>query len=221
MKQKVKFNNNSYNIVPPQQCPHCQKGIKPEIIKSFSYDYYTSKRGMIAYQCSLCQQIFFVEYPLENYSGCDEDILGFIQIIGGNKIEKEFSPVIKEVSENFVKIFNEAFTAEQSNCKDIAGIGYRRAFEFLIKDFVIKYNPDNKENIETMNLATCINNYFPNGSTKDILERTTWIGNDFAHYKDKHPEYSIEDLKKLISFSVLAIETEIETCSYIQNIERK
>ncbi len=46
-----------------------------------------------------------------------------------------FSTEITSISKNFVTIFNQAKQAESLQLLEIAGPGYRKALEFLIKDY--------------------------------------------------------------------------------------
>lgn len=142
------------------------------------------------------------------------------EIIGGNGVEKEFSEEINTVSPNFVKIYNDAFKAEQSNLNSIIGLGYRLSFEYLIKDYCISINSDRCEDIMKMSLSSCIKEFIHDG-TKDIFNCTNWLGNDFAHYVTKHPEMKVDDLKKLIDICVSKIEYNIKERNYIEKIKRK
>lgn len=54
---------------------------------------------------------------------------------------KDFSQEIKDLSPNFVKIYHQAEQAENTGLSDICGLGYRKALEFLVKDYAIAFNP--------------------------------------------------------------------------------
>ena len=59
----------------------------------------------------------------------------------------------------FSIIYNQALTAEKYKLDEIAGVGYGKALEFLIKDYV-KSNHSGKEAvIEKQSLGDVINNY--------------------------------------------------------------
>lgn len=59
--------------------------------------------------------------------------------------EREFDAKLKKVSPQFVKVYNQALKAEEFSLDEIAGLGYRKALEFLIKDFAIYNNPEKAE----------------------------------------------------------------------------
>ena len=76
-------------------------------------------------------------------------------------------------------------------------MGYRKAIEYLVKDWAIQTNPADDEKILGLWLSGVINEYF-SGDLKEILERATWLGNDQTHYNKLFEEYNIEHLKELI-----------------------
>ena len=222
--ETVTIEKNRFQISKPDTCYYCEKGIDPKIINKFVYRFYHTCRLIIAYQCPCCDEVFFAIYEisLNSFGGViNRGALYPFRIIGGNKLSREFSQEIKDVSERFISIFNDAFIAEQAGCKEIVGIGYRRAFEFLIKDFAIKYHPDEKDKISNMQLSQCVEKYSPDEDTKQLLLRASWIGNDFAHYTNKHDEITIEDLKQLILLSVESIDSYIKRKNYINKIDKK
>jgi len=71
--------------------------------------------------------------------------------------EKAFPKEVEKYSRNFTIIYNQAFTAEINRLTEICGLGYRKAFEFLIKDYLIKKNPkEEHQKIKTSMVAKCI-----------------------------------------------------------------
>jgi hypothetical protein len=127
---------------------------------------------------------------------------------------KEFSKSIQEISSLFVKIYNEAYSAEQQNLKEICGVGYRKALEFLIKDYVILNNKDKEGKILKMHLGNCIKDLVTDNRVKSVAKRAVWLGNDETHYVRKWETKNLEDLKKLISLTVHWIEMEKLTESF-------
>ena len=142
------------------------------------------------------------------------------EVIGGHGLIKEFSKEISDLSPRFVEIYNDAYRAEQNGFSTIVGIGYRLAFEYLIKDYCISLKPEEKDKISKEQLSQCINDYF-DSDIKELIKRTTWLGNDFAHYETKHPDMNIQDLKKLIELCVSEIVTKIQKKFYIESIVKK
>lgn len=120
-----------------------------------------------------------------------------------------------ELSPNFVTIYNQAETAENSKLTEICGQGYRKSLEFLVKDYATKNHPDEEKLIKTMNLSPCIEKYFENSHIKALAKASAWIGNDETHYVRKHEDYGINHLKSFI----LAIVSYIELDFYVIEAE--
>ena len=55
---------------------------------------------------------------------------------------KQFHGEISELSENFVEIYGQSQVAENQGLNKICGVGYRKALEFLIKDFAKRKFPN-------------------------------------------------------------------------------
>lgn len=52
--------------------------------------------------------------------------------------EEDFPMIIKRHCKKFISIYNQALTAEKNGLTEICGLGYRKSFEFLIKDYLLK-----------------------------------------------------------------------------------
>ena len=110
------------------------------------------------------------------------------RISQGRLIGRNFSETILEVSPKFSEIYNQAFTAEQQNLTEICGVGYRKALEFLIKDYSILKHPEQKDKIEKKALIACIKDYVEDSRIKTVSKRAVWLGNDETHYIRKWAE---------------------------------
>ncbi len=115
----------------------------------------------------------------------------------------------------FVKIYNQAEISENSGCLEICGLGYRKALEFLVKDYAIKFNPDDEESIKKQMLSPCINHYIDNPRIKTLATASAWIGNDETHYIRKHDDYDLHHLKTFIAALVSHIDSEF---SYLKAV---
>ena len=100
----------------------------------------------------------------------------------------------------------------------VAGMGYRKSLEFLVKDFLITQRPTDEENIKKTMLGACINNYVDDPRIKSVASRATWLGNDETHYVRKWIDKDIEDLKILIKLSVNWIENVLLTEKYTKDM---
>ncbi|MBC8754755.1 DUF4145 domain-containing protein [Kordia sp. YSTF-M3] len=191
----------------PEKCPFCHSVISPRPINGNS----GNDRMEIFMSCpkSTCKNSFIGYYKYENnmWRYANETTIG-------NLTAKDFSDSIQEVSPSFVKIYNEAYSAEQQNLKEICGVGYRKALEFLIKDYVILSNKEEEDKILKMRLGNCIKDLVTDDRVKSVAKRAVWLGNDETHYVRKWETKNLEDLKKLISLTVHWIEMEKLTESF-------
>jgi hypothetical protein len=91
---------------------------------------------------------------------------------------------------------------------DVAGPGYRKALEFLLKDYAIKLNPNDADWIRSAQLAPVISKHFADPRMSVVFSRATWLGNDQTHYERRWIDLDISHLKSLIDASVHFIEME-------------
>ena len=108
---------------------------------------------------------------------------------------------VSDISPRFVTIANQANAAEAHSLHDIAGIGYRKALEFLIKDYCINRHPKEESAINAAALMQCITTYVSDANVKQCATRAAWLGNDETHYERIWTEHDIEDLKVLIQLT--------------------
>ena len=221
MKSMITIGKNNYcEIFKPDKCPYCDKGIDAKVLNHF---FHNSSEGLVLFvtlQCPICGNVFFCSYHCGDFISITNTgfPLYYSKIYGGGSLKQEFSSEINELSPDFVRIFNQSYQAEQENLDEIVGIGYRKAFEFLIKDYAIFLNPNEKEIIVKKQLHECISYIFSNNE-KEIIKRTVWIGNDQTHYEKRHPSFNISDLKQLIMICVSKIETTLREKKYLKEIE--
>ena len=117
-------------------------------------------------------------------------------------VDHEFDSAVNQLSPQFVKIYNQALAAENSDLDELAGIGYRKALEFLVKDFCIHLHPDHEDEIKAKYLTQCIKEYIDNPQIRTLAEKATWIGNDETHYIRKQEDRDISDMKNFINAMV-------------------
>lgn len=215
--------NVTVSIDETEICPMCKHAIRPvKLFCKIFCDASNMQKLSMTYYCSHCYNIFIAQYSNKNYNSVEKyysfDKLDFV---APNKFEIiYFEDCIKEISPMFVKIYNQAAEAEHFNLDEIAGIGYRKALEFLIKDFLIHKNPQNEDSIKATLLGTCINNFIDNPQLKNVASRAVWLGNDQTHYTQKFEDKDINDLKRLIKLTVSWITMLYLTEEAINDIEK-
>lgn len=192
------------------ECPLCHKSLAPLPLFACVYELSNTRScASVVYFCRHCTSPFFAHYFISSsheYSNSityDSATFRYIEPIKFTKTV--FDKKIIKLSPLFDKIYNQALAAETSGLDEIAGLGYRKSLEFLIKDFAIHENPENEEKIKSMPLAACIKNYIDSPNIKTLATRSAWIGNDEAHYIRKQEDRDVSDMKSFIQVTVYFI----------------
>lgn len=187
----------------PNICPHCGQIMTPYVYKGFSSDSTDQSKRIfgILVRCTAsdCKKFFSLRYGHgfpENKSSYSNEL---IPDTYRPPIQIDLPENINQVSEKFVEIYSQATQAETDKLDQIAGVGYRKSLEFLIKDYAIKTNPNNKDKIEKMFLGKVIEQYLNNfPKLQNLATAATWIGNDETHYVRRHTNKDIRDMKVFI-----------------------
>ena len=152
----------------PDHCPVRHAGIEP--IKQESAHYHTGDRRLeLVFRCprEKCQSLFVARYFTFGYSGA----LTYRGAYPFEPYDEDFSDHIRKISPQFCVIANEAQKAHQSGWKMVAGPGYRKALEFLIKDYLCLAQPNDAEQIKKSQLGPCINTYVQNEKVKAMAHQ--------------------------------------------------
>jgi hypothetical protein len=131
------------------------------------------------------------------------------------------TPLSKEVgdiSPDFAQIYSQAENAEQLGLNLLCGPGYRKALEFLIKDYLSALSPDKAETIKKLTLGQCISDYVKDERVREVAKRAVWLGNDETHYVRKWEDKDLSDLKILVKLSVHWIEMDILTQNALKDM---
>lgn len=190
----------------PNHCPFCHNAISP--IPQFGFITYGYKMDLfLACPKDTCQKTFIGEYE-EGNRNCYEFQN---RVTKGTILKKYFAESISQLSPSFELIYNQAYYAEQEELFEICGVGYRKALEFLIKDYAKYKNPDKTDEIEKKSLGKCITDYIDDNRIKSVAKRAVWIGNDETHYIRIWEDKDLSDLKILIKLTLHWIEMEFLT----------
>lgn len=200
----------------PDYCPHCHRKIHPKLHISVHLETDVNTIQTI-FQCThqSCQQVFIASYS--NFGVSEPWMLFDVAPMTQQKIQ--FPESIEQLSPSFVQIYNQAIKAESIKLDQIVGIGIRKSFEFLIKDFAILENKHDEEAIKKLQLAECIKIYINDQNIKECAKRAVWLGNDETHYVRKWEERDISDLKILVKLTVNWIENHLLTLKYISEMK--
>jgi len=188
------------------ECPFCFTQIEVQPLRGVLWQ---GNNLQLFLKCKKCKNSFI------GYTRQDGSIFRISKLSKGNHKTKEFPSEINEISPMFVKIYCESEFAEQESLSEICGVGYRKALEFLIKDYLIKKSSEKEKEIKKKSLGDCIKELIDNTRIKEIAKRATWLGNDETHYFRKWEDKDLEDLKRLIEITVHFITMEIESDRYM------
>lgn len=188
-------------------CPCCGVHLSPRILYGILVDYEeeTENKVFLLNFCPECDECFISKHTYNE----DEYTYGFHSASPMTPSKHVFSSNIAELSPSFVKIYNEALTADQLGLSSICGMGYRKALEFLVKDYIIKQNPSLEKTVSTKMLGACINDHLSDNRLKSLAKASAWLGNDETHYSRKHANFNIKDLKLFINAFVTFIDAEL------------
>lgn len=187
-------------IDTPSKCPHCGRTMSPLHVGQSTSSETTSiseeGRFSVIFRCSFedCLKYFVIEYINDNYENAST-----VNYTYRPPIKVKLPENIEKVSPVFVEIYSQATVAESEALNQIAGVGYRKAAEFLIKDYAISKNKDDEGKIKSIMLGQVIADYlndFP--KIQALAKSVAWIGNDETHYVRRHDDKDIQDLKKFI-----------------------
>ncbi|MBI5267915.1 MAG: DUF4145 domain-containing protein [candidate division Zixibacteria bacterium] len=134
-----------------------------------------------------------------------------------------FTESVRSISPRFVTIYNQARTAEENGLSEVAGCGFRRSIEFLVKDYLLFDNKDSgadEEGVKTAHLADCIKK-IDDERVRAIARKATWLGNDETHYLRKFEDFDLQNLKELIKLTAYWIDAKETAKKYDQDLPSK
>lgn len=185
------------SIKLPNLCPHCGQTMTPNVLSTNSYD--TTRESPMSFgvfvNCTAnnCGKYFAIQYT-SDYNGSY-----LLPYTYKPPVSVDLPENIDKVSPDFVEIYSQATKAEAEGLHQIAGVGYRKALEFLIKDYAIYSNGEDADDIKKMFLGKVIDKYlddFP--KLQNLAKAASWIGNDETHYVRRHDDKDIRDMKQFI-----------------------
>ncbi len=194
----------------PNECPICHKAIEP-IDKCREYN--KNNKVYVLFECPSCREGFISHYHNSHekviYKSYEYEKISLIDSYPKQIKTIEIEDSIKKISPTFCNIYNQAYASEQYGLNDISGIGYRKALEFLIKDYCIYKNNGEEEQIKKEPLGQVINDFIDSDRIKKLAKASSWIGNDETHYIRKYIDKDVNDLKKFIETTKAFIHYEL------------
>lgn len=204
-------------------CPHCHHSILPRMLQA-TLNGRVDARGTlldIAYKCPRheCARMFIGTFRRKKTQG-DKMVGGFyfVESFPICFIPPSVADEVKGISPTFQIIYAQAVAAESSQLDQIAGVGYRKSLEFLVKDYCISRNPSALEDIKSSFLGKVIDKYVDDPNISACAKRAAWLGNDESHYTRKWEDKDISDLKILIELTTGWIRNNVLTSRYMSEM---
>lgn len=199
----------------PDFCPLCHTSVHPKLLQGVIDGSKPNTYLNIAFQCTKreCRRMFIGLYILRV-----PPMYGFVSSEPIIPIKEAFPEPVVKVSPIFAEVYNQSLAAEAAGLHQLTGIGLRKALEFLIKDFAVNQQPDNKDKILKALLGPCIQNFVDDQRIKDCAKRAAWLGNDETHYLRKWQDQDIKDLKVLLRLTVNWVESVLLTEKYVTDL---
>lgn len=211
----------------PDVCPICHHALRPiHVTGSFAgrpIDIGTFLEMVFKCPRHECSRLFIARYRCRSFPADirrgPKPTFEFQHALPFTLKPPDLPEEIKKLSPNFMEIYGQAAAAEQYGLNQIAGVGYRKALEFLVKDYCISRQPDKAEEIKSAFLGTCIKTYVDDANTKLCAERAAWLGNDETHYVRRWEDKDIGDLKTLIKLTMAWIQNNLLTAKYFSDMK--
>lgn len=131
--------------------------------------------------------------------------------------EPSVPSLVAALSPDFVNILGQASAAEAYSLNEVCGPGYRKALEFLVKDYLIAHAATlgaSADVIKSKQLGRCIEDHIEDAALKKAAKRAAWLGNDETHYYRKWDEHDLKDLKALLKITVNALDSQLVLENY-------
>lgn len=209
----MKITNNAENLIDARDvevtfseidsCPRCHRYIEPVFLNGFVHKSDGKTLFTIVNYCRGCHMIHLATYTATQTGVRPRSIQYNCSFLKSEPLYPTttcFDESIQLLSPRFVDIYNQSETAESIGLLEIAGTGFRKALEFLIKDYLISKNPNNKSQIITSTLSHAISQ-LGHEPLQTVASRAAWFGNDETHYYRKH-DTDITALKNMINLTV-------------------
>lgn len=191
----------------PDICPICQTRITPNLVAGAPGGRIYSGNLTVVFVCpnDACREMFL------GYFEKRANVYSFLTCRPFELPVPSLPEFVVRISENYCGIYAECLKAEAIGLKQVAGVGYRKALELLIKDYLISRRPEERLAIEAAPLADCIEIYVADNNVRDVARRAVWLGNQQNQYQRGWDEKDLKDLKAVLELVLRWIETEYLT----------
>jgi hypothetical protein len=214
----ILINSRGFSIEIPDECPICHR--YSEIVIQAQDMVQRGNAIQVVCRCAYqeCRSFFICYYgPLSPQQPGNVPVK-LLSVRPQKPSPTAFSGTIRNLSPTFIAIFDEAEEAKHLGLVQIAGPGFRKAFEFLIKDYGKSLASGRNEEIEKAFSGKVVDDFISDRRIQDVAKRCLWLGNDETHYLRKWTEHNVHDLEVLIKLATNWIEIEQLSKEYIQQM---
>lgn len=212
----VKLNNQylvpsyvAFNCVNPE----CGRSFESRIIRKWSMG--ATNFAWVVETCPWCetQATLFLVDPRASNDEVDRSRLYVYPSPSVGNLPSE----ILELSPRGAAIIEQARVAEMQGLDQLAGMGYRKALEILVKDFLIREEPEEAEEVIGEWLSVSIRRINDEG-LRELARRASWLGNDEAHYTRQWNDKDFYDLRFLVERTIEYIANKLKVDQHIDDM---
>lgn len=212
---KVKINGETTDLPFPRYCKYCKAKFNHSV-HPVSEGFVEKNSGPIrlhgsyflVVQCPYCEKLNFFHYYVRRDRSSSGEI--FINPSPQRKPkhdDTDFPDLIKQSSPRFAEIYSESAQAEKLGLTELVGMGYRKALEFLLRDYLISKDPQIASKVPKMKLQDVID-HIDSGEIKVLSRVGNKIGNDETHYFKKH-DWTVNEMKSYIEAVMVFIMSDL------------
>jgi len=207
-------------------CPVCHVAAEPAMYTAFALGRGDKAHMLeVVYRCprNECRAAYISLFarPRDNH-GRYEGPFSFRRSEPSKPEEPDLPEAVVAMSPRFVEVYAQAFAAEAYGLIEIAGPGYRKALEMLIKDFIgghlVGGAEERAQVTNNTRLGAIVDQYFGTSKLSQVLHRVAWLGNDEVHYARRWDDKDLADLHALLKIAVNMIDTELVASAYINGM---
>ena len=209
------YNTQNVEIPLPECCPFCDQVQTPIVLNNSGLEDGSYSFSVIL-ECNTCNQHFLQSYKFNNSSSTrmgviikNADMLDPIYEIDTDELPTE----IISCSEEFAHIHKQLKMAEKQNLSELLKLGYRKATEQLVWDYLIKFKGKTESELQKISFPNRIKllNLPESDWLSDLI---SWVGNDGAHPYQRHEALTNNDMKTLSNILISNIGTLIQQHNY-------
>jgi hypothetical protein len=172
---------------------------------------------------SACRRLYIAEYRYLGSSVANQLQMELVRCALTRASDPHKFPAnIETISPLFCATYNQALMAETNGLDQVCGPGFRKALEFLVKDYLVGYvyKDQEKKQAEVVKgfLGPVIEKHIEQERIKRCAKRAAWLGNDETHYTRKWEDKDIHDLKSLTVMTVNYIDLTVESDRYLKEM---